>query len=114
MHVKNRLNADHYLWGEGCDGWRLLDRPELSVIQERIPPGLGEIRHYHHTARQLFFVLKGQLEIAVGETLELLGEGDSLEVPPEQPHQVRNRADEDAHFLVISAPSTQADRTNLE
>jgi len=31
------------------------------VIRERIPPGRGEVRHYHPRARQCFFVLSGQI-----------------------------------------------------
>lgn len=32
-------NAEHYLWGTHCEGWHLVRAPELSVIQERVPPG---------------------------------------------------------------------------
>ena len=46
----NLTNAEHYVWGEVCEGWRLLDRPDLSVIHERIPPGRGEVSHYHSRA----------------------------------------------------------------
>ena len=38
--------AEHYAWGSVCDGWHLLKHPELSVIQERVPPGVGEVKHY--------------------------------------------------------------------
>ncbi len=27
--------AEHYAWGNRCDGWHLLKSPEISVIQER-------------------------------------------------------------------------------
>jgi len=111
--VRNRSNAEHYDWGGGCEGWRLLDGADLSVIEERIPPGLGEVRHRHDRARQLFFVLQGCLEIDLGGRESRLGPGDSLEMPPRQPHRVRNPFAEDARFLVISAPSTRSDRVNL-
>jgi len=112
--IKNQSSAEHYRWGQVCDGWRLLDRSDLSVIQERIPPGAGEVRHYHQRARQLFFVLAGELLIELGEQQFRLSLGDSLEVPPGAPHRVRNDAQVDATFLVVSAPTTQADRVNLE
>jgi len=51
--------AEHYIWGDVCHGWRLLSQPDLSVIQERVPPGGAETRHYHTNARQFFFVLSG-------------------------------------------------------
>jgi mannose-6-phosphate isomerase-like protein (cupin superfamily) len=113
MFVQNKDNSEHYMWGAGCDGWRLLHRAELSVIQERIPPGLGEVMHYHTRARQLFYVIEGQLEIERADEKFLLTSGDSIEIAPMQHHRVCNTSGADVHFLVISSPSTTNDRTNL-
>jgi len=49
----------HYQWGDGCDGWNLVDEPTLSVKKERMPPGTTEALHYHENAQQFFFILKG-------------------------------------------------------
>lgn len=108
--IKNRSSAPHYTWGQVCDGWRLLDGLDLGVIQERIPPGAGEVRHRHHHARQLFFVLEGQLQLRFDEAVVDLQAGDAFEVAPLQFHQARNVAERDVLFLVISAPSTRGDR----
>lgn len=112
--IQNTGNAEHYQWGQVCDGWRLLNRSDLSVIQERIPPGAGEITHFHQRARQLFFVLSGTLRIQLGEQHFQLSTSDSLEVPPGVRHRVRNEGSVDATFLVVSAPTTQGDRVNVE
>ena len=61
----SHLNAPHYLWGFNCDGWHLVRTPEISVIQERMPPGASEARHLHHHARQFFFVLQGEAILEV-------------------------------------------------
>jgi mannose-6-phosphate isomerase-like protein (cupin superfamily) len=114
MTVTNRTNAEHYVWGEVCEGWRLVTCEDLSVIQERIPPGRGEVRHYHRRARQLFFVLEGELEIEVESAPSRLRAGDSLEIPPTRRHRVWNPGPVDALFLVVSAPTTQGDRVNVE
>ena len=53
-------NAEHYVWGEICDGWRLLQRDDMSIIQERVPAGGAEVMHFHQFARQFFYVLEGQ------------------------------------------------------
>jgi mannose-6-phosphate isomerase-like protein (cupin superfamily) len=113
MNVRNLTNAEHYAWGEACEGWRLLAREDLSVIQERIPPGGGEVPHYHERARQLFYVLSGRLEIEAGDARAPLAAGDSLEIAPRLVHRVFNPGGEDAVFLVISAPTTQGDRVNV-
>jgi hypothetical protein len=48
--------AEHYVWGNGCDGWHLLKTEGLSVIKERVPPGESERAHLHTKARQFFFI----------------------------------------------------------
>ena len=105
-----RANAEHYLWGEGCDGWHLLKRQDLSIIAERVPAGAREVRHSHTIARQFFFILSGQAVIEVDGRLVELSEGQGLEIAPGQAHQFRNDADSEVHFLVISRPSTRGDR----
>jgi len=113
MNIKNRENADHYVWGEMCDGWRLLAQDDLAVTQERIPPGRGEIRHYHTRARQLFYVISGLLDIELESAPFRLGAGDAFEVPPMSQHRVWNETAEDVSFLVISAPTTSGDRVDV-
>ena len=105
--------AEHYTWGDGCDGWHLVKQPELSVIHERMPPGTAEVRHYHERARQLFFVLAGTATLEMAGVREALGPQQALEVPPGVPHQVFNESDGDVEFLVISQPPTRGDRINV-
>jgi hypothetical protein len=47
-------NAEHYVWGDGCDGWHLVRGDSLSVIEERMPAGAREQRHFHERVRQFF------------------------------------------------------------
>ena len=32
-------SAEHYAWGDGCDGWILLDGDDLTVVEECVPAG---------------------------------------------------------------------------
>jgi mannose-6-phosphate isomerase-like protein (cupin superfamily) len=114
MPIKNITNAEHYTWGVACDGWRLLNGADLAVIHERIPPGRGEVKHYHNRSRQLFYVLEGKLQMQMAEETLVLEKGDSLEIPPTVPHRVWNPFEENTVFLVVSAPSTTGDRVYLE
>ena len=114
MPIKNIKNAEHYTWGVACDGWRLVNGTDLAVIYERIPPGYGEVKHYHVKSRQLFYVLEGKVQMLMADETLVLQKGDSLEVPPTVPHRVWNPFREDTLFLVASAPSTAGDRVYLE
>ena len=107
-------NAEHYAWGEGCDGWHMLKHPDLSVIQERVPAGRGEVKHYHTRARQYFFVLKGRASLEFDDQTVSFGPGEGVHVPPGVHHRFVNSGTEAGEFLVISAPTTQGDRTNVD
>lgn len=113
MPVRSRRNAEHYTWGGACDGCRLLSRDTLSVIEERVPPGQSEVRHFHQRARQLFDVLSGRLRIEWLNDAAEVGVGESLEITSRAIHRILNPFDADAVFLVISSPSTARDRTNV-
>lgn len=108
-----RDQAEHYVWGGACDGWRHLSRHDLSVIHERVPPGGVEVRHLHRKARQLFFVLSGTLEIELDGAIHELGPETSLEIAPGLPHRVANHTQSDVWFLVISSPATKEDRVEV-
>ena len=113
MNPISTSNAEHYTWGGDCDGWHLLRRDDLSVIQERVPPGRAEVRHYHNLSRQFFYILEGTGTMAIGEETVTLHKGEGIEIPPQVPHQFRNESEEDVVFLVVSAPKSHGDRVNF-
>jgi mannose-6-phosphate isomerase-like protein (cupin superfamily) len=111
--VVSIINAEHYIWGESCDGWHLLKRDDMSVIQECVPPRGKEVMHYHKTARQFFYILAGEGTMSFEDRDVSLRKGDGIEIAPQVKHQFKNPSDDDVYFLVISAPSTRGDRVNL-
>ena len=102
--------AQHYSWGNNCDGWHLLKTDTVSIIEERMPPGTSEVRHYHQKANQFFYVLKGILQIEVEENELTLNAGQGLHIKAGERHQVFNRSANDAEFLVVSNPPSHGDR----
>ncbi len=106
----SRATAPHYAWGDGADGWHLVRHDLLSVIEERMPPGTSEVRHWHARARQFFYVLRGRLVIEFPHGPVELSAGTGCEVPPGTEHQVLNRGPDPADFLVVSQPSSHGDR----
>ena len=110
MATVSTANAAHYVWGRQCDGWHLLDGDDLSVIEERMPPGTTEVRHRHARSRQFFYVLGGTATLELEGIEHHLDAGQGLHVPPGSAHQMRNESASELRFLVVSSPRSHGDR----
>jgi len=108
--VISKASAEHYIWGANCDGWHLVKTSELSIIEELMPPGTKEERHFHTKARQFFFVLEGELSIEVEHHDFLLRAGQGLEIAPGQQHQAMNKSKNPTRMIVTSQPPSHGDR----
>ena len=106
----SKASTEHYTWGSGCDGWHLVKNSELSVIQERMPAGTAEVRHFHHRAQQFFYVLAGSAVMEVDERAVVLSAGEGIWIPAGAAHQMRNDSGDEVHFLVVSVPPSHGDR----
>ena len=110
MKVIDTSNAEHYLWGTGCDGWHLVKQDDFSVITERVPAGECEQRHFHIHSRQFFYILVGEAVMEVdGERLTLQAR-QGVEIPPRVAHQFCNESNSEVLFLVMSVPKSHGDR----
>jgi mannose-6-phosphate isomerase-like protein (cupin superfamily) len=114
MMKMSTTTAEHYSWGDRCDGWHFVKQPSLSVIRERMLPATSEVNHFHHRARQFFFVLAGVAVVEVDGVAVELHPGEGLEIAPGVPHQMNNRSAEDLEFLVVSQPPSHGDRQVVE
>jgi mannose-6-phosphate isomerase-like protein (cupin superfamily) len=109
-NATSTATADHYIWGTGCDGWHLVRAAGLSVIEERMPAGTREVRHWHARARQFFYVLSGTLTMEVEGVRHQLESRTGIELAPGTAHQAINEGPDDVEFLVVSMPPSHGDR----
>lgn len=111
---KAKENSKKYSWGANCLGWHLVNGPELSVIQEYMPPNTSEVKHKHLNAQQFFFVLKGIATFNLGGEVTLVKENEGIHVRKNEVHQITNNTDKDLEFLVISQPHSHGDRVMVQ
>lgn len=109
----SKENTEHYFWGDNCDGWYLVNRQDMLVIHEKMPPGTSEKRHFHSVSRQFFFVLNGVLSMELEGEMHHIKALQGLEIPPGSKHQARNDTEFPVEFIVISHPTTRGDRSDL-
>ena len=109
----SKHNAEHYSWGQGCDGWYLVKNDAINIIQERMPPGTAETLHKHVKARQFFFVLAGTASMEERGRVVTLPTGSGIEIPPGVPHRISNPGEVDLEIIVTSVPPSHGDRLEL-
>ena len=108
------LNTEHYLWGDACDGWRLLKHDDISVIQERVPSNCAEVMHYHRTQRGNSFSslkAKGLWFLKIMKLNCKKGMGWKFRRVSVTSFAISRKAM--FTFLVVSVPTTRGDRINL-
>lgn len=105
------VNAEHYTWGNSCDGWHLVKTDALSVIEERMPPGTSEQFHFHTKAQQLFYILSGVATFELEADVITVEANESLHIPAGVKHKIANRTAEELLFIVVSTPKSHGDRT---
>lgn len=110
--IRNRDNAPHYCWGDGCDGWRLHEDDHVGVIEELVPVGGSERPHHHTHCGQVFIVLDGAAVMRLPDGDRHLRRGDSLAIAPGVVHQFRNDGAAPVRFLVITSPRRRWDRVD--
>jgi mannose-6-phosphate isomerase-like protein (cupin superfamily) len=111
--LTNTKNAKHYSWGNGCDGWYLLESPEMTIIQERMPAGAAEKMHRHTRSRQFFYVLSGTATMIHDGESTTIHARDGLEIAPGIAHQISNHGGAPLEIIVTSQPPSHGDRIDL-
>ncbi|TXK71714.1 cupin domain-containing protein [Paenibacillus sp. N3.4] len=110
----SKLNAEHYIWGDQCDGWHLVKNSNLSIIHERMPANTREVKHYHQHSHQYFFILSGIATMEINNKEIILNPQEGIEVTPLVPHQLLNKSNDEIEFLVISQPTSKDDRVVVD
>jgi mannose-6-phosphate isomerase-like protein (cupin superfamily) len=75
------------------------------LVEETTAPGGGPPLHVHPRQTELFLVLEGEYEFAVGERRFRAGPGDVALVPPGTPHTFRNPGPTAARFVFMLTPA---------
>jgi mannose-6-phosphate isomerase-like protein (cupin superfamily) len=75
--------------------------PGAAHVPPDVDPASG---HSHRTIEELYLVIQGQIEIKAGDDVHMLGVRDAILLAPTTPRAVRNATDQEAAFVMISAP----------
>lgn len=79
----------------------------------RLPAGRSFAPHYHEDMQELFVIIQGSVELAVGCEKVALGRGDALLIDSRETHQMSNSGSEDAEYLVVGVSAGTGGKTVL-
>jgi transcriptional regulator with XRE-family HTH domain len=95
---------------EGYRKMLLSRRPirDMEVYIGEFDPGgsTGDEPYSHGDSHELFFVIRGEVELTLGKERHVLSAGDSIEYPTSVPHKTVNTGTEPAEVLWMIAPPT--------
>jgi len=69
------------------------------------PGALGPPKHFHPRQQESWKVIDGELSVFVDADWRTLGEGQSLSIPPNTVHTLRNRSSELVRFRDVHEPA---------
>jgi transcriptional regulator with XRE-family HTH domain len=77
-------------------------RKHLKAFKVLLEPKSDhEVGRYQHMGEEFIYVLKGRIEVMVGENKNVLGAGDSLHFNSSIMHKLRNVGAKEADLLVV-------------
>jgi quercetin dioxygenase-like cupin family protein len=74
----------------------------LSLVEHVLPAGAASPWHVHHTEDESFYVIEGQLTVALGDRRLSLGRGGFAFGPRDVPHGFRVEGQQPAHILLMT------------
>lgn len=84
--------------------------PRNSIIQRQslaeatVAVGGATEEHYHATSEEIYYIVKGQGEMRVGEELFAVNAGDAMALLPGEKHKIWNRGVTELVFLCMCVP----------
>ena len=79
---------------------------QFCLIDMLIPPGGGPGLH-RHDFEETFILLAGEIEFTFREEKAVVRAGETINIPANAPHKLRNKSDQMARMLCLCSPAGQ-------
>jgi len=92
---------------EGFQLAPLAQTPEMNIRLNKLE---GRIkRHTHPQSHHFLYLIKGQIELTVGDETRAIGAGDFVTIPQGIPHSMQRIGESEALFIDVSSPPDVGD-----
>ena len=76
-----------------------------SLAEATLTRGSATQAHYHPSTEEIYYILRGEGEMAVEGEQSRVRPGDAIGILPGQRHQIRNATEQDLVFLCCCVPA---------
>jgi mannose-6-phosphate isomerase-like protein (cupin superfamily) len=101
---------------DGVQSFETYDEFQLALLAQtpamniRLNKLQGRIkRHAHPQSNHFLYLIKGQIELTVGDETRVVGAGDFVTIPRETPHAMKRIGDSEVLFLDVASPPDVGD-----
>lgn len=77
---------------------------QFTMIEGVMPPGGDGGLHVHHREDESMFIVEGELEVTIGDTVRTLQAGSSYFAPRGVPQRLRNRGTTPMRGILVTTP----------
>ncbi len=76
----------------------------MEPLYKVVPVGCGSAKDHRHVGEEFGYILKGKLELKVGDQVRILEPGDSFYFASTLPHSYKNAGDVDVETIWVVSP----------
>ncbi len=112
MHLKNSIDVPSFASPNGeliaeTIGHTAGGSVHHSVAQITLPPSKASRAHYHPQHEESYYILAGKGELHLGDEVQSVKVGDTILIPANMVHQIRNLATsrENLVFIAVCVPA---------
>ena len=110
MIVVNRQRAAIIRTPHGSEIRPIIDRTTsditlCSLAEEALPVGAAVGRHHHIDTEEIYYIVRGNGRMTVGEEVREVGEGDAIFIPIGKVHTLENTGNVEMIILLICGPA---------
>lgn len=119
MKIINRQDARVLKTPHGSEIRPLIDRTtseiELcSLAEETLPAGHAVTPHHHRKTEEIYYILRGQGRMTVGDETREVSAGDAIFIPRGNTHTLLNTGASPLTLLLVCGPAHSAEDTYFD
>jgi mannose-6-phosphate isomerase-like protein (cupin superfamily) len=85
----------------------------VSLAEAIVKPNEETFLHIHKTSEEIYHITNGKGIMRLGDKTFEVKKGDSIFIPPNTPHKIKNTSEEELKILCICSPPYSHEDTTL-